>query len=129
MTEVHGWISLRYSDYDSQDHLQHDFLYAFTQHLRGNYEWLLTEGHATLRSYNGLESFTLAVQHNHKGEPFYPLDLFTWVAQHATGSYGLLYVHDDEDEHEHNAFQVTRPAAEARRPIFVPLRGRSRTGL
>ncbi|OUJ70297.1 hypothetical protein BXP70_24700 [Hymenobacter crusticola] len=72
----------------------------------------MTEGQGTLRSYNGLESFTLAVQHNHKGEPFYPLDLFTWVAQHSTGSYGLLYVYDDKDEHEHNVFQ-----------IYVPKRG------
>jgi hypothetical protein len=106
MIEIHGWIRLRYSDYDSQEPLQRDFLYAVQQHLRGKYTWLLTEGHGTLRSCNGLDSFTLAVQHNHKGEPFYPLELFTWVAHHSTGSYGLLYVHDDEDEHDHNVFQV-----------------------
>jgi hypothetical protein len=46
------------------------------------------------------------LQHNHKGEPFSPLAIFTWVAQESTGSYGLLYVHDEEDERQHNEFPV-----------------------
>jgi hypothetical protein len=106
MIETHGWITLRYSDYHSQEHLQRAFVHKFTQYVQQEYAWALQQGHFQLRTYNGLDAVTLTVQHNHKGTPFYPLDLFTWVAQESTGSYGLLYVHDDEDELQHNEFQV-----------------------
>jgi hypothetical protein len=106
MTETHGWITLRYSDYHSEDHMQVAFVSKFKKYLQRDYAWALEAGHCRLITYNGLEAFTLNVQHNHKGEPFYPLDIFTWVAQESTGSYGLLYVHDDEDKLQHNEFQV-----------------------
>ena len=32
---------------------------------------------------------------NHRNEPV--VDLFRWLAENARGSYGLLYIHDDED--------------------------------
>ena len=106
MIEIHGWITLRYSDYHSQEQQQQAFVNKFTQHVHQKYEWVLKAGHLRMHTYNGLEAVTLNVQHNHQGTPFYPLDLFTWVAQESTGSYGLLYVHDDEDELHHNEFQV-----------------------
>lgn len=49
---------------------------------------------------------------NHRYEPV--IDLFRWVAVELPFSYGLLYVHDDEDTHrgaDHvNEFQVWRLA-------------------
>jgi hypothetical protein len=106
MVEVHGWITLRYSDYDSEDEKQNDFVYAFKQFLQANFDWLLTQQHGLLPQYNGLNCFALNVQHNHAGEPFYPLEIFTWAANHSTGSYGMLYFLDDENEAHHNEFQV-----------------------
>ena len=109
MVEIHGWITLRYSDYHSEDGEQEKFVYAFKQFLLKHCEWVLKDpdgqiGRVTNR--NGLDSFTINVQHNHPGTPFYPLNIFTWAAENSTGSYGMLYFHNDEDATHHNAFQV-----------------------
>ncbi|UYZ63329.1 immunity 7 family protein [Hymenobacter weizhouensis] len=106
MVEVHGWITLRYSDYHSEDSEQNNFLYNFKQFLLRQYAGMLDDQVGRLTSRNGLACFTLTVQHNHLGVPFYPLEIFTWVADNSTGSYGLLHFHDDEDECQHNEFQV-----------------------
>jgi len=106
MIEVHGWISLRYSDYHSLESEQENFVYSFKQFLLKHCDWVLDDQIGRLTRRNGLDCFTLNVQHNHPGEPFYPLDIFTWAAENSTGSYGMLYFHDDENEAHHNEFQV-----------------------
>ena len=106
MVEVHGWITLRYSDYHSEGSEQNNFLFQFKQFLLKECDWVLDDEIGKLTSRNGLDSFSLTVQHNHLGNPFYPLDIFNWVASSSTGSYGTLYVLDDEDEVHHNEFQV-----------------------
>jgi len=106
MVEIHGWITLRYSDYHSEDGEQEKFVYAFKQFLHTRFDGVLTRQHGLLTQYNGLDCFTLNVQHNHLGEPFYPLEIFTWAAENSTGSYGMLYFHDDEDAVHHNVFQA-----------------------
>lgn len=84
-------------------------MYRFEQFLRQHCKWVLDEeagkiGMLTRR--NGLDCFTMAVQHNHPGIPFYPLDIFKWAAENSTGSYGILYFFNDEDKVCHNEFQV-----------------------
>ena len=106
MVEVHGWITLRYSDYHSIEAEQNDFVYRFKQFLLKQSNWVLDDQIGSLTRRNGLDCFTLNVQHNHPGEPFYPLDIFTWAAENSTGCYGMLYFHDDEDEVHQNEFQV-----------------------
>ncbi|RSK47401.1 Imm7 family immunity protein [Hymenobacter rigui] len=104
MIEAHGWITLKYSDYHSEDQSQNDFVYNFRSFLQQHYNWILQENMGRVVNRNGLVSFSIDVRHNHPGESFYPLEIFAWVAQHSTGSYGLLYVYDDEDST--NTFQV-----------------------
>ena len=106
MVEVHAWITLRYSDYHSEDAEQANFIYNFKQFLHKEHAWVLDDEVARLTSRNGLDCFTLNVQHNHPGVPFYPIEIFTWAAENSTGSYGLLHFHDDEDESQPNEFQV-----------------------
>jgi hypothetical protein len=106
MIEVHGWITLRYSDYHSEETEQNDFVYKFKQFLHKHCDWVLDDQVGRITRRNGLDCFTLAVQHNHPGSPFYPLDIFTWAAENSTGSYGMLYYHDDEDKTYHNEFQI-----------------------
>jgi hypothetical protein len=106
MVEVHGWITLRYSDYHSEGAEQDDFVYKFKQFLHKHCDWVLDSQAGRLTRRNGLDCFTLAIQHNRPGNSFYPLDIFTWVSENSTGSYGLLYYRDDEDEMHHNEFQV-----------------------
>lgn len=106
MVEIHAWITLRYDDYDSEDQYQKQFVSRFKQYLQNDFNWLLTSSHCQLVSYNGLECFTIHGQHNHKDENFYPLEIFEWVAKEGKGSYGMLYLFDDEDRQNNNKFQV-----------------------
>lgn len=106
MIEIHAWLTLRYSDYDSEEQLQRKFIADFKGYLAQNHNWVLADSYGKFIDRNGLECFTLDVQHNHKGEPFYALDIFSWVAKESTGSYGLLYFHDEEDQEFFNEFQV-----------------------
>lgn len=34
------------------------------------------------------------------------IEIFRWVSENLPGSYGLLYVHDDEDAEDNNRFVV-----------------------
>ena len=106
MVEIHGWITLLYSDYHEEDDKQNNFVYQFKQFILQHCEWVLDEQVGQLINRNGMQCFTLNVQHNHAGTPFYPLEIFTWAAKNSTGSYGMLYVHDNEDEKFENEFQV-----------------------
>jgi len=106
MVEAHGWITLRYSDYHSADAEQNAFIYKFKQFMQQHYDWVLHDQIGRITSRNGLNCFTLTVLHNHPHNPFYPLDIFAWAAKNSTGSYGMLYYHDDEDKVYHNEFQV-----------------------
>jgi hypothetical protein len=106
MIEIHACITLRYIDYDSEDHPQRNFIANFKGYLAQNHNWVLSDFYGNFIDRNGLQCFTLDVLHNRKGEPFYALDIFSWVAKESTGSYGLLYFHDDEDPESFNEFQV-----------------------
>lgn len=112
MVEAHGWITLRYSDYHGENDEQRHFIARFKAFMHQHYEWVVdckieqTEPIGRITNRNGLECFTLTVQHNHAGKPFYPIGIFSWVAQNSTGSYGLLYFHDIEDQAHENEFQV-----------------------
>ncbi len=44
----------------------------------------------------------VAGQHNHRSE--YIIELFQWVAENAPGSYGILYIRDDEDQSRDNDY-------------------------
>jgi hypothetical protein len=106
MVEIHGWITLRYSDYHGEDDKQNNFVNRFKQFILQHCDWTLDEQIGQLIDRNGMECFTLNVQHNHPGVPFYPLDIFKWAAENSTGSYGMLYFYDDENEEFNNEFQV-----------------------
>ncbi len=64
------------------------------------------------RTSNGLIVLVAHGLRNHRYEPV--VDLFRWMASELPYSYGLLYVHDDEDIHRgaerDNEFRVWRLA-------------------
>jgi len=106
MIEAHGWLTLSYSDYDSEDEPQRRFITAFRNFMAQKYPWVLVDSYGRFTTRNGLECFAIDALHNHKGEPFYILEIFSWVASNSTGSYGLLHLYDDEDAAHNNEFQV-----------------------
>lgn len=90
MFEFHGWASVSYHTHDTDRTLQDECWCAVEQHVRD----LDSELIRTLR-YNGRDLLVVAGQHNHRAE--YVVELFRWLAEHAPGAYGLLYIRDDED--------------------------------
>jgi hypothetical protein len=57
---------------------------------------------------NGMIVLMAHGQRNHRFEPV--IDLFRWVAESLPLSFGLLYVHDDEQQGRGNEFRVWRLA-------------------
>jgi Immunity protein 7 len=47
------------------------------------------------RRYNGCDSIVISGQHNRYRN--YVLNLFEWIAENSLGSYGILYLRDDEN--------------------------------
>ena len=90
MFEFHGWAAVRYHTHDTDSARQDECWSAVEKHVRSlNAELVCTGRH------NGCDSVFIAGQHNHRTD--YVIDLFRWLAERAPGSYGLLYVRDDED--------------------------------
>ncbi|EGF29226.1 Imm7 family immunity protein [Rhodopirellula baltica] len=105
MIEFHGWASISYHTHDTDSFKQDacwDALVAYVADMPNDF--------AKLQRYNCCDSLTIAGQHNHVGG--YVIDLFRWIAENCPGSYGLLYIRDDEDSNRGgdftNVFRVWR---------------------
>lgn len=90
MFEFHGWASVQYHTHDTdivrQDRCW-DKLVEYMETIPNEHVWM--------QRYNGCDSVLVAGQHNHRSE--YVIELFRWIANNAPGSYGILYIRDDED--------------------------------
>ncbi len=105
MFEFHGWAVVRYHAHDTDDVLQEQCWRALEQRTR-----LVDTNIVRMQSYNGCDSLLVFGQYNHRSEDV--IELFRWVGANAPGSYGILYVRDDEDisdaEDHTNEFRVWR---------------------
>ncbi|WP_433151928.1 Imm7 family immunity protein [Actinomadura nitritigenes] len=91
MFEYHGWLTIQSSAGDEEDE---DLLAAHNVVDRVVRE----SGLGTLRMVNGMSQFHISGFVNHRaGEGQEVVDLFQYVGKLAPGSYGLLYIRDDED--------------------------------
>ncbi|MDQ6420473.1 Imm7 family immunity protein [Paenibacillus sp. LHD-117] len=104
MFEFHGWIVLRYHTHDTNEILQDKAYNKFINYLKV----ADTEGISTVKRRNGLNSWVINGLHNHRSD--YVLEMYKWVSENLPGSYGLLYIHDDEDVRDHNKFVVWKLA-------------------
>lgn len=105
----YGWCVIRSSrepyrtaDIDSVDNIDND-VNAADRELWGKFrQWMATHAecyikwdlHEHLNNHHGILIF--CVSRNHRASSVW--DMINWIANHGTGSYGLLYVHDDEDQ-------------------------------
>ena len=90
MFEFHGWASINYDTHDTDTALQDECWSRVEERVRK-----LGSELVRMQRYNGCDSLHLGGQHNHRTE--YVIDLFRWLAENTPGTYGLLYVRDDED--------------------------------
>jgi hypothetical protein len=105
MFEYHAWITIHSSPGDEKDgDLQSAFDAAEreVQPLQGGTTQI------NLRWVNGMAQLHISGFLNHRsGEGEQVIEAFQRVAKVAPGSYGLLYIHDDEDSSgQDNEFQV-----------------------
>lgn len=119
MFEFHGWACIRHHAHDTDLALQD----ACVRECEARLEGLDIDHLARIQRYNGVDSLVISGRHNHRQS--YVIELFQWIADHAPGSYGLLYVHDDEDARggshslEFRVWRLARGALEARPDPFL----------
>lgn len=102
MVEMHGWINIR----DTYEATDEDNTPAIVDDINRKIKEL---GYTELvaKWMNGESCFQFSIYTNHWGERNQDmLDIYYYVAEKAKGSYGLLYVHDDEDKTDYNNFVV-----------------------
>lgn len=106
MFEYHGWATVRSSPGEEGDE-------GLSASLLSGIETLLTglnegPGLAHLQIANGDTQISLSGMRNHRsGQGDQVIETFCRIASMAPGSYGLLYVWDDEDpDADRNEFQV-----------------------
>ncbi|MFJ7219407.1 Imm7 family immunity protein [Amycolatopsis sp. NPDC098790] len=106
MFEYHGWITLRSTAeaLDDEPPLRLDEIRTLVDELAG---YALMD----FQPMNGTYYIHLGGNPNRRGQHGAEVvDLFAKVGQLAPGSYGLLYLHDDEDPEHMLSFRVFRLA-------------------
>jgi len=105
MYEYHGWITVRETPENTDEDRIGEILSELREHI-GRLNWV--SGVLDLRAANGEYHLWTAGNENRKPLPEYdPVNLFRYVGEKAPGSYGILYVWDDEDpDGYHNCFRV-----------------------
>jgi len=107
MYEYHGWVTVResYLNEDDADENIDSMVSDIRDKIRD-----IDCGHGLLdlRAVNGEYHFSVSGFLNRKSvQADEMMELFAFIAKKAVGSYGVLYVLDDEDENdEENQFQV-----------------------
>ncbi len=105
MFEFHGWASVLYHTHDTDAALQDRCWQQLVDYVA-----TIPTNLVHVQRYNGCDSLHVAGQHNHRSE--YIIELFQWIADNASGSYGILYIRDDEDHSREgnytNCFRVWR---------------------
>jgi len=98
MVEFHGWITLRdtYSC-NMEENLNFERVVANINKDIDSFDWC--NGFHDIRTVNGEYQLIISGYLNHKSKEIDELfNIYEKIAKKAIGSYGLLYIHDDEDK-------------------------------
>eukprot|EP01093_Parvamoeba_rugata_P017975 TRINITY_DN745_c1_g1_i1.p1 TRINITY_DN745_c1_g1~~TRINITY_DN745_c1_g1_i1.p1 ORF type:complete len:151 (-),score=29.85 TRINITY_DN745_c1_g1_i1:167-559(-) len=94
MIEFNGWAIIResFKEEDDNDKLLNSIVKKIELKISeldyGNEIY-------SLKGLNGTYHLSIMVNHNHRTE--HVIDFFKWISHISKGSYGILYVQDDED--------------------------------
>ncbi|MBT3200027.1 MAG: hypothetical protein HN350_08920 [Phycisphaerales bacterium] len=105
MFEYHGWVTIHDGCSEEQD--DNTLLSDSVKQIRGAVDQLDVNGfgcRVELAESNGLHHLTMHGHRNHSQQ--WPLELFETAGRIAKGSYGVLYIHNDEDIDFSNEFQT-----------------------
>ena len=104
MVELHGWLSISktYNDEDTMSEHELDIIAKNTQVLLNK-----RISGTQLRYANGSAYIDTLFSSNHRtAEVDEIISFYTQLSETATGSYGMIYLRDDEDKTYYNEFQV-----------------------
>jgi len=95
MIEFNGWAIIRESFREEDDN--DELLNLIVKQIEQKISTELDNGNEiySLNCLNGTYHLSIMVNHNHRTE--HVIDFFNWIAEISKGSYGILYVQDDED--------------------------------
>lgn len=95
MIEFNGWAIIRESfrEEDDNDELLNSIIKQIEHKISAELDY---ENEIYLLKYlNGTYHLSIMANHNHRTE--HVINFFKWIAEISKGSYGILYVQDDED--------------------------------
>lgn len=111
MFEFYGWACIS-SDTNELNHAADGDLHTRLRHYLGSFERPGVVAHLDIGLNGSINVLSVAGCTNHRYQA--AVDLFAWLAENGPGSYGLLYVQDDEDYQRTgdyaNVFRVWRLA-------------------
>lgn len=106
MVEYYGWINLRDSTYESDDKEVNIVLSKLYSYI-SKYKLDDTSGLINLHKVNGSHQLLVTGNTNHLSQDVIDMfNLYEFIAEIAKGSYGLLYIRNDESEDAFNEFEV-----------------------
>ena len=108
MISINGWICIRESfNEEGEDENKFDSIIQKIESEISN-NLVYENEYYDLKSINGETYLTLTIGHNHRVE--HPFGFIKWIAEIAIGSFGIIYVFDDEDidRKNNNSFKVWR---------------------
>ena len=122
MFQVHGWAVVRSDTYKIDDKADAELLTALAKQidLTGTTNIKI---HLDVGLNGDVHVLSVAGHKNHRYAPI--IELFHWLAANGPGSYGLLYVLDDEDyqdgdyQNEFRVWRLVRGALEERSDPFL----------
>ena len=104
MIELHGWLSISatYKDEDLIPQSEVDSIKQSVKDIVSNSEYKID-----LQYVNGSAFINTLYCSNHRTHEIDAIvGIYRHISEVATGSYGLIYIRDDEDKNHYNEFQV-----------------------
>jgi hypothetical protein len=96
MIEFNGWAIIReaFREEDDNDELLNSIIKQIESKIT---ELDYSNEFYSLKCLNGTYHLSIMVNHNHRVVSEHVIDFYKWISQISKGSYGILYVQDDED--------------------------------
>ena len=102
MVELHGWLSV-WETYGDEDLLSRDELDEIMRKVKD----IVSESGIELRYVNGAPFVNTLMYSNHRtAEVDSIIEAYKSISEAAAGSYGMIYLRDDEDAEHYNEFRV-----------------------
>lgn len=107
MIELHGWLTIVATYLDEDKHPEIDEEQIYSDALKAAAQCTLPEKYVSLNCINGTYFLNVACCPNHyAAEVDEIIALFKKISSIASGSYGVIYLLNDEEPEHWNEFQV-----------------------